>query len=129
VLRAVAGLVFSVPVKARSWLARAKRQPKVTRRTRLFEPCSAKCRFRKPTRDWHESFQSARRELKIPRTPDRRITPLFGSLRFGSWPAHALAIVTHIPVPPSGASADRDLGEKSEPTVRESAITGARLGT
>jgi hypothetical protein len=38
VLRAVAGLVFSVPVKARSWSARAKRQPKVTRRIRLFEP-------------------------------------------------------------------------------------------
>ena len=27
----------------------------------------------------------------------------------------------------AGASADRDLGEKSEPTVRESAIAGARL--
>ena len=38
VLRAVAGLVFSVPVKARSWSARAKRQPKVTRWTHLFEP-------------------------------------------------------------------------------------------
>ena len=38
VLRAGAGLVFSVPVKAHSWSARAKRQPKVTRRTHLFEP-------------------------------------------------------------------------------------------
>ena len=39
------------------------------------------------------------RELKIPRTPDRRITPLFGSGKFGRWPAHALVIVAHIPVP------------------------------
>jgi len=39
------------------------------------------------------------RELKIPRTPDRRITPLFGSLGFGSWPVHILAIVAHIPIP------------------------------
>jgi hypothetical protein len=37
--------------------------------------------------------------LKIPRTPDRRITPLFGSGKFGRWPAHALVIVAHIPVP------------------------------
>jgi hypothetical protein len=40
------------------------------------------------------------RELKIPRTPHRRITPLFGSLRFGSWPAHTLAIVAHTHLPP-----------------------------
>jgi hypothetical protein len=39
------------------------------------------------------------RELKIPRTPDRRITPLFGSGKIGRWPAHALVIVAHIPVP------------------------------
>ena len=37
--------------------------------------------------------------MKIPRTPDRRITPLFGSGKFGRWPAHALVIVAHIPVP------------------------------
>lgn len=39
------------------------------------------------------------RELKIPRTPDRRITPLFGSGKFGRWPAHAPVVVAHIPVP------------------------------
>ena len=39
------------------------------------------------------------RELKIPRTPDRRITPPFGSATFGSWPARALTIFAHIPVP------------------------------
>jgi hypothetical protein len=44
-------------------------------------------------------FTAGVRELKIPRTTDRRITPLFGIGKFGRWPAHAPVIIAHIPVP------------------------------
>jgi hypothetical protein len=57
-------------------------------------------------------FTVGLRELKIPRTPDRRITPLFGSGKFGRWPAHALVIVAHIPVPfPSCEDYPRDIAQ------------------
>src|SRR5580704_9042983 len=37
--------------------------------------------------------------MKIPRTPERRITPLFGSVRFCSRKWHSLAIFAHTPSP------------------------------
>jgi len=37
--------------------------------------------------------------MKIPRTPERRITPLFGSVRFCSRKGHSLAIFAHTPSP------------------------------
>jgi hypothetical protein len=40
----------------------------------------------------------------IPRTPDRRITPPFGSATFGSWPARALTIFVPWSVHESDAS-------------------------
>ena len=64
------------------------------------------------------------RELKIPRTPDRRITPLFGSGKFGRWPAHALVIVAHIPVPPSHLA--RLSAGHSPGTTRAAIINAAR---
>ena len=37
--------------------------------------------------------------MKIPGTPERRITPLFGSVRFCSRKGHSLAIFAHTPSP------------------------------
>jgi hypothetical protein len=48
-------------------------------------------------------------ELKIPRTADRRSTPPFGSIRFGSWPALA-TIPSPIPRKLSGKIAEGQRG-------------------
>ena len=44
-------------------------------------------------------FAVSLRIMKIPGTPERRITPLFGSVRFCSRKGHSLAIFAHTPSP------------------------------
>jgi hypothetical protein len=46
--------------------------------------------------------------MKIPRTPERRITPLFGSVGFCSRKGHSLAVFAHIPSPIALAKSAED---------------------